>query len=118
MAILFALLVVFTVVSCNGGTQAPKEYVVTFESEGGTPVASVTVTEGQKVKQPTAPTKDGYYFGGWWTKTAKGNYKARYIFSKQVKEDLTLYARWYTTNYYMPCNTFSSKALQCPGRMM
>ena len=108
-AVLVAFLIVLCIVACNGETKVePKNYTVTFDSVGGTEIASVTVAEGQKVKQPTNPKKEGMYFGGWWTKNKNGNYSAKYSFSKQVKSDLTLYARWYTTNYYMPAGWASS----------
>lgn len=107
---LFVLLIVLGVVACNGDTtpQTPKSCVVTFDSEGGSPVDSSTVTAGQKVKQPTAPTKEGQIFGGWWTKKSNGTYSEKYVFSNKVTKDITLYARWYTTEYYMPAGWAST----------
>ncbi len=101
---LFILLFIISIVACNGEAkpQTPKNCVVTFDSEGGSSVEPVTVTEGQKVKQPVAPTKDGLIFGGWWTKTKSGSFSSKYVFSTKVKDDITLYARWYTTQYFMP----------------
>ena len=101
--ILLALAMVLTFVACKQEPQQPAAttYTVTFESEGGSAVAPVTVAEGAKVKKPSDPTLEGMYFGGWWTKNKSGNYKSVYNFSKAVTADLTLYARWYTTEYYM-----------------
>ena len=109
LSVLFVLAVVFTVVACKQ-EEPVAEYTVTFDSVGGSAVepASVTVTEGSKVKKPTEPKKEGFYFGGWWTKNKKGEYKAVYNFSKAVKSDLALYARWYTTEYYMPAGWAST----------
>ena len=109
--VLLAIMMVFIIVACNQEQEQPAAttYTVTFESEGGSPVEAVTVTEGAKVKKPSQdPTKAGYYFGGWWTKNNKGNYKAAYNFSKAVNADLTLYARWYNTEYYMPAGWAST----------
>lgn len=108
-AVILALLTIVCIVACSGDSQPTlKSCVVTFDSDGGTEIAPVTVTEGNKVKQPANPTKDGLYFGGWWTKTKKGSYKSKYAFSNKVTDDITLYARWYTTEYYMPAGWAST----------
>ena len=101
-------MLVFSIMACKEEVQPTPEpvvteCVVTFDPLNGSDATTVTVTKGGKVKQPsTEPTKDGYYFGGWWTKNASGNYKSAYKFTKAVESDLTLYAMWWTTDYYMP----------------
>lgn len=103
LIVLLTLLMVFSIVACKEEVQPQATtFVVTFDTDEGSAIAPVTVAEGGKVKQPEDPTKEGLIFGGWWTKTNKGNFKSKYVFSKQVTSDLTLYARWYTTKYYMP----------------
>lgn len=103
-SVLFVLLIAFSIVACKEETppEQPKECIVTFVTDGGSEIAPVTVLEGEKVKQPADPTKEGVYFGGWWTKSNSGNFRSQYKFSKAVTDDLTLYARWWTTEYYMP----------------
>ena len=99
------LLMVFSIVACKEEAQPipPKECTVTFDSLNGSEVATYTVLEGERIGQPSdEPTKEGYYFGGWWTKNASGSYKSKYQFSKAVTDDLALYAMWWTTEYYMP----------------
>lgn len=111
LSIALVLLTLLFIVACSGETQPAtpkKSYIVTFESDGGTTVDPVTVEEDQKVKQPAIPKKEGYYFGGWWTKNSKGNFSSKYVFTKKVSGDLTLYARWYTTDYYMPAGWAST----------
>ena len=109
LMVLLAMMMVFIIVACKQEQEPPAAtYTVTFESEGGSSVAPVTVTEGAKVKKPANPTLEGYYFGGWWTKNKQGYYSAVYNFSKAVKKDLTLYARWYNTEYYMPAGWAST----------
>ena len=66
-------------------------YTVTFNSNGGSDVASETVGEGQKVAKPADPTRDGFTFTGWYTD--EGCTKA-YDFATPVTSDLTLYAGW------------------------
>ncbi|MBR6084813.1 MAG: InlB B-repeat-containing protein, partial [Spirochaetales bacterium] len=81
LMVLIAVLMLFGIVACKEDVQptpepATKECTVTFDYQNGSPSTSVTVMEGEKVKQPsTDPTRDGYFFGGWWTKNNNGSYK-------------------------------------------
>ena len=68
--------------------QKPAEYTVTFDTQGGTPVASQTVTENGTVTRPSDPTRDGYTFKGW---TLDGQ---PYDFGTPVTGNLTLTAVW------------------------
>lgn len=63
-------------------------YTVTFDSNGGTEVASQTVNEGGTATEPEEPTLDGYIFLGWYLDGSK------YYFSAPVTADITLVARW------------------------
>ena len=42
-----------------------NQYTLTFDSDGGSDVASITQDYGTKIESPTAPTKTGYTFVGW-----------------------------------------------------
>ena len=64
---------------------------VTFDNEGTKTTA--TVVKGEKVAEPTAPTKEGYTFVGWY------NGAEKYDFTKPVTDNLTLTAKW-TINTY------------------
>ncbi len=66
-------------------------YTVSFDAAGGTAVASQTVTAGTTATEPTAPTRDGYTFGGWFTDSAC---TTAYDFTTPVTADITLYAKW------------------------
>lgn len=68
--------------------EKPAEYTVTFDTQGGTPVASQTVTENGTVTRPSDPTRDGYTFKGW---TLDGQ---PYDFGTPVTGNLTLTAVW------------------------
>ncbi len=63
-------------------------YTVTFDSNGGSKVASQTVKKNNTVKKPTNPTRSGYTFKGW---TLNGN---DYNFSSKVTSDIKLVAKW------------------------
>ena len=43
-----------------------KKFTVTFDTDGGSEVASVEVVEGDKVTKPVDPTKEGFTFEGWY----------------------------------------------------
>jgi uncharacterized repeat protein (TIGR02543 family) len=64
---------------------------VVFDSNGGTSVASKTVSYNEKVTKPTDPTKEGYTFGGWYTDAALTTV---YSFDAAVTVNITLYAKW------------------------
>ena len=63
-------------------------YTVAFNSDGGSSVDSVTVEENGVVTEPTAPTKTGYTFDGWYLNGQP------YNFSTPVAGNITLQARW------------------------
>ncbi|WML24581.1 InlB B-repeat-containing protein [Neobacillus sp. OS1-33] len=75
-------------------TQTP--YTLSFNSQGGSYVSPVTANSGSTFTQPTAPTRTGYIFGGWYTDAACTNL---YDFNTPVTSNVTLYAKW-TTNIY------------------
>ena len=66
----------------------PITYNVTFETSGGTLVSSQQVKEGEKVKKPVDPTREGYIFSEW-------SYKNKsYDFNLEVTQNLVLLAKW------------------------
>ena len=68
-------------------------YTVTFDKNGhGTAPAAQTVKEGYKATEPTAPTAEGYTFGGWYKEKAATN--AWNFSTDTVTKDTTLYAKW------------------------
>ncbi|MCI8829249.1 MAG: hypothetical protein HFE98_10510 [Ruminiclostridium sp.] len=71
------------------GTEA---YKVTFNSQGGSNVASKTVAKNSTVTKPADPTKTGYTFGGWFKEE---NCTTAWDFgTNTVTEATTLYAKW------------------------
>ena len=52
--------------SCGDPADEPEIYTVTFNSNGGSTVDSVTVEEGNTISEPIDPTKAGYVFDGWY----------------------------------------------------
>ena len=66
-------------------------YEVTMDSNGGSNVEPQTVVSGEQAKEPKAPKKDGYVFGGWYTDSAC---TIAYDFNAPVTEAMMLYAKW------------------------
>lgn len=65
-----------------------KGVTVKFDSDGGSNVASINVTETGEVTKPTDPTKAGYYFEGWYLDGVEFDFKT------QVTKSITLKAKW------------------------
>ncbi len=69
-----------------------ETYTVTFNMNGhGEDITAQTVTEGGKATAPTAPTAEGFDFGGWYTEAECTN---AYDFDTVLTGDITLYAKW------------------------
>ena len=67
-------------------------YKVSYEEDGGSEVADMTVVNGKTFETPNDPVKPGYEFLGWYIDS---EYTAPYIFGSQiVTGDITLYAQW------------------------
>jgi uncharacterized repeat protein (TIGR02543 family) len=68
-------------------------YSVCFEEKGGNPVSDLTgVQYGTKILAPTAPSRTGYSFGGWYKD--EGLASAWTFNTDTVIENITLYAKW------------------------
>ena len=75
----------------TGGGGGVSKYTIKFETNGGTTVANKSVTRNAKLAEPTAPTKDGFKFDGWYTDK---ELKTAYDFDTKVTKSFTLYAKW------------------------
>jgi uncharacterized repeat protein (TIGR02543 family) len=81
---------------------SPTTYTVTFNSQGGTAVASVNVTSGSTITLPANPTRTGYTFAGWFT-TANDDGTA-FTATTQVTANITVYAKWTAIEYEITYN--------------
>ncbi len=70
--------------------------VITYMSNGGSSVESLTQIIGALIESPEDPTKEGWTFVGWYSDAAL---LTSYIFDIMPVEDITLYAKW-TINQY------------------
>ena len=66
-------------------------YTVTFDAAGGSEVVPQTVTYGDKVAEPAAPTKEGCLFKGWYYDEDAA---VEVDFGIAVTSDATYHAKW------------------------
>lgn len=82
----------------EGSFRIMGDYVVTFDSNGGSEVESIDVFSGQTITEPAAPTKTGNSFIGWYKDESLTNV---WDFTNDiVTSNITLYAKWRTTETY------------------
>ncbi len=67
------------------------KYTVSFNSNGGSKVNSITLNDGEKLSLPKNPTKENSVFNGWFTKQG-----SEVKNGTTIKGNMTLYAKWKT----------------------
>ncbi len=83
-------------ITSSAVTLLPKPFTVSFDVNGGSPVIDLTISYGDKIIAPTAPTKTGYTFAGWYksdTLTTQWDFLI-----DVVTKDTTLYAKWFVNS--------------------
>ena len=71
-------------------------YIITFDSNGGSEVTPEEVKEGEMIKTPATPTKEGYTFAGWYKDKELSE---AWDFKKDIViKNITLYAKWKKNN--------------------
>lgn len=78
----------------HGGSGA-VQYMVTFQTNGGSAIEPVKVKKGEAFNTPAEPVREGFVFAGWYTDEELTN---EYDFAKPVTKNLTLYANWVEFN--------------------
>ena len=73
---------------------------ITYDTQGGTILDPTYVLADAKTAEPTAPTKIGYEFAGWFTDAAC-TAGSMFEFGSSLVRDIELYAKWNpgTANY-------------------
>lgn len=71
----------------------PNSYVITFDTQGGSPVANGSYTFNVPVTMPSPPTKTGFVFVGWFS-SAQGGTALNNSFNPQTTTPFTIYAQW------------------------
>ena len=73
-----------------------RSYQVTFNSNGGSDVDSITKEYGSEIGALPQPTKEGHAFEGWFTDLSAGEEINE---GTLVTGDVTYYAHWSVNNY-------------------
>lgn len=91
---IFLLLVIAMVVSIGVlATACENTVTITFDTNGGSAVDSITGKVGAAIKLPADPTRDGYFFGGWYLdKDCIG--ERQQLPAVMPSKDITYYAKW------------------------
>ena len=71
-----------------------EKFMVSFNTNGGSYVASQIVEAGSKALRPSDPTKSGYTFAGWF---ADSNLTSSFDFNTPINANTTVYAKWTET---------------------
>ena len=72
---------------------AELEYTITFDTHGGTPVASITKHAGETLGD-IVTTREHYDFDGWYANYENDIYSNQVTASTVITEDMTLHAKW------------------------
>ena len=92
---------------------AVEQHTVNFDTQGGSPVASVKVEHGKTVTKPTDPVKASFTFGGWYKErecTTRWNFA-----TDTVTADITVYAKWQTTSIIIAFNSYKMRCWKPDG---
>lgn len=124
-----AVLAVVAMTGCDDEETVLQKYTVTFNSQGGSEVASQAVYAGEKIVKPANPTKEKEYFVDWYKEAECTNV---WDFENEtVSQDITLYAKWtsiaYTVTFetnkgtpieaqLVPEGTFATKPVPAPTK--
>jgi uncharacterized repeat protein (TIGR02543 family) len=102
----------FTTISAQNITLYAKwivnQYTITFNSNGGSAVTAITQNFGSAVTAPTAPTREGYTFDGWFSNT---ELTTAYAFTTISAQNITLYAKWTVNQYTITFNSNGGSAV-------
>lgn len=77
-------------VTDNEGSSDNQMVTVTFDTDGGTKINTLTVENGSTFVRPNDPTRSLYHFTGWYLNDKP------YDFTAPVTKDITLTAKWVT----------------------
>ncbi len=86
-----------------------NSYTISFNSNGGSAVASIIQNYGTAVTQPADPTKTGYTFAGWY---ADAGLTSSYTFTTMPAQNTTLYAKWTANMYVLEFRDYNGTILQ------
>lgn len=73
------------------GCKKNNDVTLTYEVDGGTAIAAVSVAKGTEVELAATATKEGYEFDGWYLSSDLSGEKVTKV---TVNENTSVYAKW------------------------
>ena len=89
-----------------GCSKKTEKYTVTFDSDGGTEIASVQVEKGKKITKPEDPSKEHYVFDGWYFEDTEWVFE-----SNTVTKNTALTAKWTPEVYSVTLKNYDGTVL-------
>lgn len=90
---------------------AAGSYAVSYDEQGGTSVPDDSFTTGGSVTLPSAPTRTGYTFSGWYTAASGGTSVQGPTYSPGVTAPVSLFARWQPVTYTVTYDTHGGSSV-------
>ena len=78
-----------------------NQYTITFDTDGGSTIKSITQDYGTRITAPEAPTKTGYTFIGW----------SEAIPATMPAKNMTITAKWKINQYTITFDTVGGSAI-------
>ncbi|MDZ4195875.1 MAG: InlB B-repeat-containing protein, partial [Candidatus Izemoplasmatales bacterium] len=75
------------------------DYTITFDSQGGNAVDSITTYEGGPVTMPQDPVKPGFVFKGWFGSPNPPSFHTKVVYTVMPYQSVALYAVWSPDRY-------------------
>lgn len=98
------LLVISFTVSCKKEVEYKEvEYIVSFNTLGGSTISSISVKANEKITLPKNPNFGSNDFAGWYTDS---EYNTAFDANAEITKDLVLYAKWERTLKIYTVNDF------------
>lgn len=89
-----------------------NNYTMSFESNGGSLISSITQAFGTTISEPTTPIKTDYVFRGWYLDE---NFETKYTITTMPASNIKLYAKWTLGQDDLGINTFLFEQTMLPN---
>ncbi|TVP86620.1 MAG: hypothetical protein EA375_00280 [Acholeplasmataceae bacterium] len=93
---IISLTLIITVLMLAACNSAQVEFVIQFNSNGGSHVSSIVAEGGSSISMPDDPFKEGFIFAGWYRDV---DLEEEFDFDTMPNENLVLYAKWETITF-------------------
>jgi uncharacterized repeat protein (TIGR02543 family) len=92
-----------------------NQYTITFVTNGGTSIPSISLAYGTSMSIIQTPTKSSYEFEGWYLDEGLTN---EFVWTTMPAENLTLYAKWVNLTFIsVSAGSSHSLAVTTQGRV-